>query len=58
MERDFTSFTQASDEAAISRVYGGIHYRTGMEAGADQGRRVGKLIIQKIKLKDMPSGIN
>jgi hypothetical protein len=50
MERDFASFNQAAAEAAISRVYGGIHYRTGMEAGADQGRRVGKLVVEKIKV--------
>ena len=48
MERDFFSFMQAADEAAISRVYGGIHYRTGMEAGAEQGRKVGKFIIDKL----------
>lgn len=52
IERDFTSFNQAASEAAISRVYGGIHYRTGMEAGAVQGRRVGQFIIEKIKLQD------
>ena len=52
MERDFTSFKQAAAEAAISRVFGGIHFKTGMEAGADQGERVGKLIIEKIKLRD------
>jgi hypothetical protein len=48
MERDFSSFMQAADEAAISRVYGGIHYRSGMEAGAEQGRKVGKFIINKL----------
>jgi hypothetical protein len=48
MERDFSSFMQAADEAAISRVYGGIHYRTGMAAGAEQGRKVGKFIIDKL----------
>jgi len=58
MERDFTSFNHAAAEAAISRVYGGIHYRTGMDAGADQGRRVSKLIIEKIKLKTGSSGGN
>ena len=52
MERDFTSFNQAAAEAAISRVYGGIHYRTGMDAGADQGKRVGQFIIDNIKLKE------
>ena len=58
MERDFTSFYQAAGEAAISRVYGGIHYRTGMEAGADQGQRVGKLIVDNIRLRDQLAEIN
>jgi hypothetical protein len=52
MERDFSSFNQAAYEAAISRVYGGIHYRTGMEAGAEQGRKVAQILIKRIKLKE------
>ena len=47
MEKDFSSFYQAADEAAISRVYGGIHYRTGMDGGIVQGKQVGKLIVEK-----------
>lgn len=47
MEKDFSSFYQAADEAAISRVYGGIHYRTGMDGGIVQGKQVGKLIVDK-----------
>jgi hypothetical protein len=58
MERDFNSFYQAAAEAAISRVYGGIHYRSGMEAGAEQGKRVGQLIVERIKLHDQPSETN
>ena len=38
---------QAANEASISRVYGGIHYRTGVDAGAIQGREVGEYIIDK-----------
>ncbi|KIC94000.1 vanadium-dependent haloperoxidase [Flavihumibacter solisilvae] len=48
MERNFNSFQEAAAEASISRVYGGIHYRTGVEAGAAQGKKVGELIIAKI----------
>ena len=47
MEKDFSSFYQAADEAAKSRVYGGIHYRTGMDGGIVQGKQVGKLIVDK-----------
>jgi membrane-associated phospholipid phosphatase len=47
MKRHFNSFLQAADEASISRVYGGIHYRTGVDAGAVQGRKCGAIVIQK-----------
>ena len=36
--RHFDSFTQAADEAAISRLYGGIHFRPAIELGLQQGR--------------------
>lgn len=48
MQRHFDSFRQAADEASISRVYGGIHYRSGTDAGAAQGKKVGGLIVSKI----------
>ena len=39
--RSYDSFYEAADEAAISRLYGGIHYRAAIELGVDQGIRVG-----------------
>lgn len=51
MKRNFQSFKQAAAEASISRVYGGIHYRTGIEAGAMQGTKVASYILNKIKTK-------
>ncbi len=48
MERNFKSFKIAAAEAAISRLYGGIHYRFGVEVGADQGKKVGAFIIKKL----------
>jgi PAP2 superfamily len=42
--RAFNSFMEAADEAAISRLYGGIHYRAGIELGLDQGKKIGKNI--------------
>jgi PAP2 superfamily len=39
--RTFPSFTAAAEEAAISRLYGGIHFRFGNEMGLAQGRAVG-----------------
>ncbi|MBD0332563.1 MAG: vanadium-dependent haloperoxidase [Chitinophagaceae bacterium] len=47
MKRNFSSFMQAANEASISRVYGGIHYRTGVDAGAVQGKKVGEYVINK-----------
>ncbi len=48
MERNFKSFKIAAAEAAISRLYGGIHYRFGVEVGADQGKKVGAFIVKKL----------
>ena len=39
--RSFPSFAAAATEAASSRLYGGIHYRFGNEAGLVQGACVG-----------------
>ncbi len=47
MKRHFSSFIAAAQQASISRVYGGIHYRTGVDAGAAQGRAVAKHVIEK-----------
>ncbi|MFT4033189.1 MAG: vanadium-dependent haloperoxidase [Siphonobacter sp.] len=47
--RDFTSFRQAAAEAAISRLYGGIHYRDAIENGQAQGRAISEFIIGKLK---------
>ena len=38
--RTFKSFATAADEAALSRLYAGIHFRTGVEGGKVQGRCV------------------
>jgi len=46
--RSFTSFSAAAEEAAISRLYGGIHYRRAIEQGQIEGRKVGEHVVQKI----------
>ena len=48
MQRHFDSFVQAADEASISRVYGGIHFRFSVDAGADAGRKIGELLVEKV----------
>lgn len=49
--RSFTSFNQAASEAAISRLYGGIHYRTAIEEGLIQGRKLGNFIVRDLQLQ-------
>lgn len=48
MQRHFNSFSEAAAEASVSRVYGGIHYRNSVDAGAEAGKKVGKNIVQKV----------
>lgn len=48
--RSFKSFDQAADEAAISRMYGGIHYRAAVEVGVVQGRKIGKLVNENLSM--------
>jgi hypothetical protein len=49
--RKFNSFFDASQEAAISRMYGGIHYRPAVENGVIEGKAVGKYIKEKIQTR-------
>ncbi len=48
--RSFKSFIAASEEAAISRLYGGIHYRPAIDDGVRQGEKVGKFVVEKLQL--------
>ena len=47
--RSFTSFRHAASEASISRVYGGIHYRSGCENGNKQGKKIAEKILAKLE---------
>jgi hypothetical protein len=38
----FRSFHEAAEEAALSRLYGGIHFRAAIERGLEQGRCIGR----------------
>jgi membrane-associated phospholipid phosphatase len=55
--RSFTSFKQASQEAGISRLYGGIHYRTDIDAGYNQGLKVGQLVLDRLKMRKSKSTV-
>ena len=40
--RAFASFAAFADEAAVSRLYGGIHFRSANEVGLTEGQKVGR----------------
>lgn len=47
--RSFHSFREAAAEAAISRLYGGIHYRDAIVNGQAEGRSLGQKIVARVK---------
>lgn len=48
--RSFTSFNAASSEAALSRLYGGIHYRAAVVIGLKQGRDLGDYVVEQLHM--------
>lgn len=51
--RHFKSFRLAAEEAAISRLYGGIHFRDAIVNGQTEGRALGQHIVEKLKKAGM-----
>jgi hypothetical protein len=51
--RSFKSFQAAADEAALSRLYAGIHFRHGVEGGKAQGKCVAQKVLA-LKLVGQP----
>jgi len=50
--RSFESFDSAAEEAALSRLYGGIHYRAAIEKGLTQGKQVGNYVASNLTMKE------
>jgi PAP2 superfamily len=46
--RKFDSFYHAADQASISRMYGGIHFKEALVTGNKQGKQVGAFIALKL----------
>ena len=46
--REFNSFNQAAEEAAISRLYGGIHFRDACDNGVVQGTDIGLHVLNSL----------
>ena len=53
--REFNSFNEAADEAAVSRLYGGIHYRLANEIGLAMGRKIGSFVNEKLTTRKNPA---
>jgi PAP2 superfamily len=49
--RSFRSFEEAAEEAALSRLYGGIHYAFGNNNGLAQGHCIGQVILDRVTFK-------
>lgn len=49
--REIKSFREAAKEAAMSRLYGGIHYRFDNDNGAVAGKKLGEFIVQRLHMK-------
>lgn len=49
--RNFTSFTEAANEAALSRLYGGIHFREAIDKGVLQGKEVSNALDKNIRFR-------
>ncbi len=49
--RQFDSFRQAAEEAAISRLFGGIHYPMAIDFGLAQGDAVGALVVARLETR-------
>lgn len=47
-ERKFSSFLEASKEAAVSRIYGGIHFRPAVDEGIKQGNNVADKVLSTL----------
>jgi hypothetical protein len=45
LQRNFTSVKAAAEEVSISRLYGGIHYRSALDEGLKQGESVGAFFV-------------
>lgn len=50
--RNYSSFDAAGNEAGLSRLYGGIHYRPSIIAGIAQGKKTGENVDAILKTKN------
>ena len=51
--RTFSSFSSCTSEIAMSRLYGGIHYRFSNEKGIEAGKKIGTAFVSKNTFKSL-----
>jgi PAP2 superfamily len=54
--RTFSSFNDAAEEAAVSRLYGGIHFAFDNYDGLASGRCIGEAINDRVRFRDEDNG--
>jgi len=58
LTRSFASFTDAAEEAGMSRIYGGIHWESDNLDGAELGENIGNFVYSNfLQAVPEPSGI-
>ena len=53
--RSFPSFSGAANEASLSRIYAGQHFRTDEVAGQQLGSQVSTYVLHKLLLPTRPN---
>jgi hypothetical protein len=53
--RSFASFEEAAAEAAVSRLYGGIHYSFDNDDGLVAGQCIGQTILERVRFRSRRS---
>jgi membrane-associated phospholipid phosphatase len=53
VQRSFSSFSEAADEAALSRLYGGIHFSAANNDGKAVGIQIGQHVVDNF-LRPLP----
>ena len=58
-ERSFKNFRDAAWEASMSRLYGGIHYSFDLYEGNKQGKILGELVVNRLRMRrsQQPTGL-
>jgi hypothetical protein len=48
VDRSFTSFSAAAEEATLSRIFAGVHFRTDLTTGQRMGREVADFVVDNL----------